>query len=60
MILAPQRQDDRPLVDRIARGRADTRPPVLGQESFQFADLLGEAVRGVAGQRDVFPDQALG
>ena len=59
MILAPQRQDDRPLIDRIAGGRADARAPVLGQEAFELADLLGEAVRGVAGQRDVLPDQAL-
>ena len=29
------------------------------RKSFELADLLGEAVRGVAGQRDVLPDQAL-
>jgi hypothetical protein len=40
-------------------GRADARAPVLGEEAFELADLLGETVRGVAGQRDIFPDQAL-
>ena len=28
--------------------RADARAPVLGEEAFEFADLLGKAVRGVA------------
>src|SRR5437588_603070 len=59
MILAPQCQDDGTLIDRIARGRADACTPFLGEEAFELADLLGEAVRGVAGQRDVLPDQAL-
>ena len=59
MILAPQGQDDGPRIDRIAGGRTDSRPPVLGQKSFELADLLGKAVRGIARQRDILPDQAL-
>ena len=59
VVLAPQRQDDRTLIDRIAGVRTDPRAPVLGEKPFEFADLLGKAVRGVAGERDILPDQAL-
>ena len=59
VILAPQRQDDGPRIDRVAGGRADPGAPVLGQEPFELADLLGKAVRGIARQRDILPDQAL-
>ena len=48
MILAPQRQDDRTLVHRIARGRADAGAPVLGEEALEFTNLFGKAVRGIA------------
>ena len=47
------------VIDGIAGGLADPCPPVLGQKSLELADLLGKAVRGVARQRDVLPDQAL-
>ena len=48
MVLAPQRQHDRPLIDRVAGGRTDARAPVLGQKAFELADLFGKAVRGIA------------
>ena len=59
MILAPQGQDDRPLIDRVAGFRADAGAPVLRQKSFELADLFGKAMRGIARQRDVLPQQAL-
>ena len=60
VILAMQRQDDGPDVHWVSAGFADARPPVLRQKTLEVADLLGEAMRGVAGQSDIFPDQALG
>jgi hypothetical protein len=59
VILTPQGQHDRPLIDGIAGLGADPGAPVLRQKSLELADLLGKAVRGVAGKRDVFPDQAV-
>ena len=51
-ILAPEHQDDGPLVDGVARG-FDPGPPVLRQKPLEIGDLLGEAVRSVAGERDM-------
>ena len=58
MILAPERQDDRPEINGIACG-LNPGSPVFSQKPLEIGDLLGEAVRSVAGERDVLPNQAL-
>ena len=58
VILAPEGEDDGPQIDGIARA-LDPGPPVFGQKPLEIGDLLGEAVRRVAGERDILPDQAL-
>ena len=55
---AVDHQHHRPLIDRIAGLGADAGLPVLRQERHQVGDLLLEIVRGIAGQRDLVPDQA--
>ena len=58
VVLAIDHQHDRPLVDRIAGARADAGFPVLRQERLQIDDLLLEAVRRIAVQRQLVPHQA--
>ena len=60
VILPVEHQHDRLLVNRIAALGADAGLPVLGQEILQPGDLLLEIVRGVAGERDLVPDEAAG
>src|SRR6516165_10063181 len=58
MVFAIEHEDDRALVNRIARAGADGRFPILAQELLETDDLLLELMRRIAGQRQFVPNQA--
>src|SRR5215471_19555414 len=60
MILAIDDEYHRALIDRIAGARANASLPILRQERFEIHDLLLEAMRRIAGQRQFVPDHAGG
>ena len=55
IVVAVDDERDRVLVDRVAGLRAVARLPVLGEERLERGDLLGEVVRGGAGERGLVP-----
>ena len=58
VIFAIDHQHHRAVIDRVAGARADAGFPVLGEEWFERHDLFLEAVRRIAGQRQLVPDHA--
>ena len=60
VVLAIDDEHDRTLIHRIAGARAHPGFPVERQERLEIDDLLLEAMRGIADERKLVPDQARG